>query len=267
VTPAASTPTIRPEIVRLGEVPSTQAIAFELAERGAPDRTVVLADHQTAGRGRRGRRWEDEPGASLLASILLRPRLEPRRLPMLSYVAAIAVAEALVGVASLAPRLKWPNDVLVDGLKIAGILLETRMNASSGRVGATRSSSRPPSSQAGLAAPATIIGVGINLTQRRFEPALAGRATSVALASGRTIDRETMLTALLERLDVWQARLADEGFEPVRTRWLALSDTIGRQITIEGQTGLARDLDEDGALVLETAAGRCRVVAGEAIEL
>jgi BirA family biotin operon repressor/biotin-[acetyl-CoA-carboxylase] ligase len=76
-----------------------------------------------------------------------------------------------------------------------------------------------------------------------------------------------MLTALLERLDVWQARLADEGFEPVRVRWLALSDTIGRQITIEGQTGLARDLDEDGALVLETAAGRCRVVAGEAIEL
>ncbi|HEY7647711.1 MAG TPA: biotin--[acetyl-CoA-carboxylase] ligase [Methylomirabilota bacterium] len=287
VTPASSISTIRPEIVRLGEVPSTQAIAFELAAQGAPDRTVVLADHQTAGRGRLGRRWEDEPGASLLASILLRPRLEPHRLSLLSYVAAIAVAEALAGVASLAPRLKWPNDVLVDGLKIAGILLESRMSGSTGRVGAPRSSSRPPTPQAGLAAPATTVGgadaqaghaapattisvialgIGINLTQRQFEAALAARATSVALASGRTIDRETMLAAILERLDVWRARLEDEGFEPVRARWLALSDTIGRQISIEGQTGLARDLDDDGALILETSDGPRRVVAGEVRE-
>jgi BirA family biotin operon repressor/biotin-[acetyl-CoA-carboxylase] ligase len=229
--------------VRLGEVSSTQAIAFELAERGAPHRTVVLADHQTAGRGRRGRGWEDEPGASLLVSVLLRPRLELRRLPMLSYVAAIAVAEALASVASLAPRLKWPNDVLVDGLKIAGILLESRV---------------------GLAGPAptVVIGIGVNLAQRRFEPSLRGRATSVALASGRAIDRETLLASLLERLDVWQARLADEGFEPVRARWLALSDTIGRLISVEGQTGTARDLDDDGALILECGDGRRRVLAG-----
>lgn len=258
MTPVGSPPTTGPAIVRLGEVPSTQAIAFDLAERGAPDRTVVLADHQTAGRGRLGRRWADEPGASLLVSILLRPRLEPRRLPMLSYVAAIAVAEALASVAPIAPRLKWPNDVLVDGLKIAGILLESRMNASSERVAASLS---------GLAAPVTILGIGVNLAQRRFEPALTGRATSVALASGRTLDRETVLAALLERLDVWQARLESEGFEPVRARWLALSDTIGRQISIEGLTGVARDLDDDGALILETADGRRRVVAGEPREL
>lgn len=267
MTPAGSVSTTRAEIVRLGAVPSTQAVAFDLAERGAPDRTVVFADHQTAGRGRRGRGWEDEPGASLLVSILLRPRLELRRFPMLSYVAAIAVAEALAGVAPLAPRLKWPNDVLVDGLKIAGILLETRHQASSGGVGATRPSARPPSVQAGPGAPATILGIGVNLAQRRFEPALTGRATSVTLASGRTIDREIMLAALLERLDVWQGRLEGEGFEPVRARWLALSVTIGRQVSVEGQTGMARGLDEDGALILETAEGRRRVVAGEPREL
>lgn len=279
---AGSPPAAPPTIVRLGDVASTQAVAFDLAERGAPDRTVVLADHQTAGRGRQGRRWEDEPGASLLVSILLRPRLEPRRLPTLSYATAIAVAEALAGVTSLAPRLKWPNDVLVRGLKIAGILLESRLTASIGRVGAPASSirppelgaatpalGRPPSELPGHAAPATTVavGIGINLTQRRFEPPLAGRATSVVLAAGHAVDREQLLATLLERLDVWRARLEVEGFEPVRARWLALSETIGRQISVDGQVGMARDLDEDGALVLETGDGRRRVVAGEMREL
>jgi BirA family biotin operon repressor/biotin-[acetyl-CoA-carboxylase] ligase len=234
-----------PAIVRVSRVPSTQAVAFELAERGALDRTVVLADHQTGGRGRRGRRWEDEPGTSLLASILVRPQLEPSRLPTLSYATAVAVAEALAGVAPLEPRLKWPNDVLVGGLKIAGILLESRLSP----------------------VPIVVIGIGINLTQRRFPAPLAGRATSVALATGRAVDREVVLGALLDRFDAWRSRLGVEGFAPVRARWLALSDTIGRRVSLDGRTGLAVDLDLDGALVLETAGGRHRAVAGALEEI
>lgn len=232
---------MKPPVVRLGSVVSTQSVALELAEQGAPDRTVVIAEHQTAGRGRRGARWEDEPGASLLMSMVLRPSLEPARLPTLSYAAAVAVAEALAAVAPVVPRLKWPNDVLVGPRKIAGILLETRL----GRVPVT-----------------TILGIGINLGQRQFPPSLRDRATSVAIETGLAVDREALLTALLDGFDVWRQRLEAEGFDVVRRRWLALSDTIGRAVTVDGASGVALDLDAEGALVLETGGVRRRVLAG-----
>jgi BirA family biotin operon repressor/biotin-[acetyl-CoA-carboxylase] ligase len=257
---------VTPAVVRMGSVLSTQSVALELAEQGAADRTVVIADHQTAGRGRRGARWEDEPGASLLVSIVLRPELAPPRLPTLSYAAAVAVAEALAAVAPIVPRLKWPNDVLVGARKIAGILLETKLNGMTGRVGAPSTLSRPPSALPEHAVPATtitILGIGINLGQRAFPPELAERATSVVIETGLAVDREAVLTALLERFDVWRERLQADGFDAVRRRWITLSDTIGRRVSVEGREGIARDLDEDGALVLEADGGRHRVVAGE----
>jgi biotin-(acetyl-CoA carboxylase) ligase len=154
----------------------------------------------------------------------------------------------------------------VGARKIAGILLETKLNGMTGRVGA-------PSTLSGLsltisehAAPATtvtILGIGVNLGQRTFPPELTGRATSVVIETGLTVDREAVLTALLDRFDVWRERLQADGFDPVRRRWITLSDTIGRRVSVEGRGGIARDLDEDGALVLEADDGRHRVVAGE----
>jgi BirA family biotin operon repressor/biotin-[acetyl-CoA-carboxylase] ligase len=257
---------VTPPVVRRGSVVSTQAVALELAEQGAPDRTVVIAEHQTGGRGRRGARWEDEPGASLLVSVVLRPNLPPACLPMLSYVAAVAVAEALAARAPVVPRLKWPNDVLIGGRKVAGILLETRLHGMTVVAGAAR----PGMTEGGLfkeaAAPTrqitTILGVGINLGQRQFPAALGDRATSVAIETGLTVDREALLTTLLERFDVWRQRLESEGFDVVRRRWLALSDTIGRSVTVDGASGVALDLDADGALILDTGGGRRRVLAG-----
>ena len=114
-------------VVRLDTVDSTQSVAFALAERGAADRTVVVADQQLAGRGRRGRTWSAPTGTSLLASIIVRPRLPQALLSTLSLTAAVAAAEALRRVTHVDARLKWPNDVLVSGRKIAGILLESRM--------------------------------------------------------------------------------------------------------------------------------------------
>jgi BirA family biotin operon repressor/biotin-[acetyl-CoA-carboxylase] ligase len=234
-------------IVRCGRVESTQPIAFKLAGDGAPDRTVVIADSQAAGRGRRGRVWKDEPGASLLVSILLRPRLSPERLPTLSLTAAVAVAEAVTQTAGLAAKLKWPNDVLVDGRKLAGILLETRLEPGGAAIVA--------------------LGIGVNLAQRAFPLELAERATSVRLASGREVDRDTLLGALLERLDHWRGRLETEGFEPVRARWRELADTLGRPVSVDGVQGTAVDLDADGALVVADADGRHkRVVAGDVVE-
>jgi BirA family transcriptional regulator, biotin operon repressor / biotin---[acetyl-CoA-carboxylase] ligase len=236
-----TTPVAAPALVRLGRVESTQAVAFALAAEGAADRTVVVADAQTAGRGRRGRTWHDEPGASLLMSVILRPRLDPVRLPTLSLAAGVAVVEALERVTGLAARLKWPNDVLVGGRKLAGILLESRLNA----------------------APLVVLGIGINLAQRSFPSDLADRATSVRLATGRDVEPDALLTALLEALDTWRARLETEGWAPVRERWRTVADTLGRRVTVDGVTGLALDVDEDGALIVADGDQRRRVVAGE----
>ena len=234
-------------LVHLERVDSTQTTAFALAADGAEDRTVVVADYQASGRGRRGRAWEAPPGQSLLCTILVRPRLAPPQWPAYSLVAAVAVAETLARTAALAARLKWPNDVLIAGRKIAGILLESRV------VGDT--------STAVIA-----IGIGINLAQRAFPAALAARATSIAIEAGRTVARDAMLGALLEDFDGWRARLEGEGMAPVRARWLALADTIGRRVSIDGVSGVAVDLDPDGALVLEDGGRRHRVVAGEVLE-
>jgi BirA family biotin operon repressor/biotin-[acetyl-CoA-carboxylase] ligase len=235
-------------VVRLDTVDSTQSVAFALAERGAADRTVVVADQQLAGRGRRGRTWSAPTGTSLLASIIVRPRLPQALLSTLSLTTAVAAAEALRRVAHVDARLKWPNDVLVSGRKIAGILLESR----TGGVPAP----------GGGPAIVTIIGVGINLGQREFPVDLADSATSVALETGRAPGREAVLTALLEEFDAWRARLESEGFGPIREGWRRLSDTLGRRVTVDGVTGTATDLDVDGALLVDVGGSVKRVVAG-----
>jgi BirA family biotin operon repressor/biotin-[acetyl-CoA-carboxylase] ligase len=247
--PAASAPGV---IVRLDTVDSTQSVGFALAERGAADRTVVVADRQLAGRGRRGRTWSAPAGTSLLASILVRPRLPQALLATLSLTTAVAAAEALRRVTGVEARLKWPNDLLVSGRKIAGILLESRM---AGRVAAGGSTP----SASGIV---TIVGVGINLGQREFPPELADGATSVALETGRAPSREAVLTALLEEFDVWRARLEEQGFEPVREAWRRLSDTLGRRVAVDDVSGIAVDLDVDGALLVDVGGSVKRVLAG-----
>lgn len=233
-----------PTIIRLGAVDSTQNVAWGLVDENIADGTVVTAQSQHDGRGRRGRHWHDEPGASLAASVILRPRLAVAALGGLSFAAALAVAEALESEAGLAARLKWPNDVLVDRRKIAGILLESRA----------------------IPAPVVVVGFGINLSQRVFPAAIADRATSVALAGGRAPTADTLLDAVVRALAEWRLRLEREGFEPLRQRWRALADTLGRRVTIDGVEGLAVDLDVDGALLVERDGAVHRVVAGEVTE-
>jgi BirA family biotin operon repressor/biotin-[acetyl-CoA-carboxylase] ligase len=239
-------------IVRLGTVDSTQSVAAALAERGVADRTVVVADQQLAGRGRRGRTWRAPAGTSLLASIIVRPRLPQSRLATLSLTTAVAAAEALRRVTGVDARLKWPNDVFVSGRKIAGILLESRLGTAADAGPAAQAA--PPV--------VTIIGVGINLGQREFPPDLAASATSVALETGQAPGREVVLAALLEEFDAWRARLEGEGFAPVREAWRRLGDTLGRRVTVDAVTGVAVDLDVDGALLIDVGGAVTRVLAG-----
>ena len=239
--PRSNTALLMRHVVRLVSISSTQTVAFELAEQGAADGTAVVAVTQTAGRVRRGRVWHDVPGDSLLVSIIVRPRLRAPDLPKLSFAAAIAVAEAIGATTGLAPRLKWPNDVLVNGRKLAGILLESRI----------------------VVEPIVVAGVGINLRQRRFPDALAGIATSVDLEGGRPVGPEELLEAVLHAFDRWRTTLENAGFAPLRARWLDLADTIGREVTVGDDAGIAVDLAADGALVLKQAHGFRQVVAGE----
>jgi len=233
-------------------VESTQSIAFDLAAQGAADRTVVVAEHQTAGRGRRGHPWQDESGANLLCSIIVRSSLPIARRPLLSLVAAVAVAEALADVAGVDARLKWPNDVLIGDRKVAGILLESK----------SVTTSSAPRERDPIEADPTIIGIGVNVSQSQFGPELTAVATSLVVEGGRTVSRAELLDALLDLFDRWRDRLEKEGFAPVRERWLELADTIGRDVRVDGQTGLAVGLDEDGALLLREGGRTRRVVAG-----
>jgi BirA family biotin operon repressor/biotin-[acetyl-CoA-carboxylase] ligase len=233
-------------VVRLGAVESTQATAFTLAANGAADGTAVVADYQRQGHGRRGRAWHAAPGESLLVSIIVRPRVPVRMLPQYSFAAALATADAVERVGHVTPRLKWPNDVLLGGRKVAGVLAETR----SGDTG-------------GGAPPVVVIGIGLNLRQSGFDAAIADTATSVFMQTGRHPSVDDALGALLETFDGWRARLEHDGFLPLRARWLALADTIGRCVVIDGVTGVAVDLADDGALLVGDGDRHRRIVAGD----
>jgi BirA family transcriptional regulator, biotin operon repressor / biotin---[acetyl-CoA-carboxylase] ligase len=219
---------------------STNDEARRLAIEGAPNGTVVHADEQTAGRGRLTHNWFSPPG-NLYLSILLRTTQPAARTAELSFLAALAVADT---VEALLPRqiramLKWPNDVLVNGAKIAGILLE-------------------------LVDDATIIGIGLNVLEA---PSNAAYKTTTIVANGGIASVDGSRDILLERLDrhlsMWQA----EGFAPIREQWLSRSYPIGAAIraNTEGQSiaGHFAGLALDGALLLDTSDGRQRIVAGD----
>jgi BirA family transcriptional regulator, biotin operon repressor / biotin---[acetyl-CoA-carboxylase] ligase len=233
---APAKPALGVPIIRLAAIDSTQRYAADLAARGAADGTVVVADTQTAGKGRRGRVWHDVPGACLLVSVVVRSSLPVPRLPMLSLAAGVAVVDALEDVGVRA-RLKWPNDALVGGRKIAGILLERHGHA-------------------------VVLGVGINVSPGAIPPDVAARATSVAGERG-TADREVLLTALLAALTRWRTVLERDGFEPVRMGWTERAAGLGQRITVDGIEGTALGLDDDGALLVATPGGTRRVVAGD----
>jgi BirA family biotin operon repressor/biotin-[acetyl-CoA-carboxylase] ligase len=229
---------VAPPIVRLETVDSTQRHAAALAAEGAVDGTAVVADTQTQGRGRRGRVWLDTPGQSLLLSVVLRTSLPIARLPTLSIAAGVAVAEALIE-CGVDARLKWPNDVIVGGRKIAGVLLERHGDA-------------------------VILGLGVNVAQTSVRSQLTAQATSVAIEGGHA-DRDAILAAVLAALARWRTRLEREGFDPVRARWTALASMLGRRVTADTVAGTAIGLDDDGALLVQTESGATRVLAGDVV--
>jgi BirA family transcriptional regulator, biotin operon repressor / biotin---[acetyl-CoA-carboxylase] ligase len=213
---------------------STQTVARAWALAGAPEGAVVLADYQTTGRGQRGRGWIAPPGAALLFSVVLRPSLPIARWPEIPLMAGCAIAEGMEAVGPLTAELKWPNDVVVEDRKVAGILAEGV-------------ASRP-----GL----VLLGIGVNVAQRDADwpAALASRARSLA-ALGAPVRREPLLEALLGRLATWYAVLLEEGFEPVRAAWRRRG-RLGDRVGLPDGEGTAVDLGPGGELLVRRDDGR-----------
>ncbi|HUL58775.1 MAG TPA: biotin--[acetyl-CoA-carboxylase] ligase [Anaeromyxobacteraceae bacterium] len=230
------------------EVGSTNDVAKELAEEGAAHGEVVVAEAQSSGRGRRGRPWASPPRRNVYLSVILRPDLPPARAPELTLVASLAVCDALRH-AGVDAGIKWPNDVLASGKKIAGIL--TELSAEPDKVHWV------------------VVGAGVNVNARLedFPEELRGEATSVLLERGQPAPRALFAAACLTALEAWLDRHAEEGFGAIRDAWRARNVTLGRAVTVrvEGRDvqGVAEDLDERGALLVRTPTGLERVDSGD----
>jgi BirA family biotin operon repressor/biotin-[acetyl-CoA-carboxylase] ligase len=229
---------------------STNRYARDEAERGAEEGLVVVADVQTAGRGRLGRTWEAPPGASLLVSVLLRPELPLEQWPLLTPAAALSAAAALQSLAGIDARLKWPNDLVVDDRKLAGLLAEAV---------------QPPA--------ALVLGMGLNVFWPSFPEELEGIATACNLCSDASVDRFELLVEWLTRFD----RMLDDLHDPAGRRALrdataARSATLGRRVRVALATrelcGVASGLTPEGHLEVTGDDGRVETVAaGDVIHL
>jgi BirA family biotin operon repressor/biotin-[acetyl-CoA-carboxylase] ligase len=231
---------------------STNTYAAGLARDGAPEGTVVIADAQSGGKGRLGRTWLSPPQVNLYLSAILRPSVPASVAPQLNLLAAVAVADTIAEGCNLKPAIKWPNDVLVGGKKVGGILAE--MQTVTG------------------ALQAVVLGIGVNLNAPReaFPAELRDKATSLLLAGGRTIDRGAFTESLLTHLEKSYVLWLEEGFPALRPAWERhAADLMGKRITVaapEGTlVGVVLGLDTDGALLLQERQGTAprRLLAGD----
>lgn len=233
-------------------IDSTNTYAARLAREGAPEGAVVIADFQSGGKGRLGRTWVSPPGVNLYLSAILRPPVPASIVPQLNLLAAVAVADTIIQVCGLTPAIKWPNDVLLSGKKVCGILAEMQTEA-----GALRS---------------VVLGIGVNLNAplSAFPAELRDKASSLILTSGQSVDRAFFTATLLTHLEKLYVLWLEEGFPALQSLWERhATGLIGRQITVaapEGTiSGTVLGLDSDGALLLrdENSGTPRRVLAGD----
>ena len=240
-------------IICRDECTSTQDIAAELARGGEPEGLVVIADTQTRGRGRKGRSWISTPGAGICLSIILRPGLKPSQIAQIPLVAGVAAARAIRAVTGLKPDIKWPNDILVGGKKVAGIL--TEMSCELDHINHV------------------ILGIGINVNTLKSDlpESIRDIATSLCAECGHNISRVALVQRFLNELESLYRSYQADGFVSIRQEWKSLSNTIGSQVEItdggKRLTGEVLDIDGDGFLLLKTDAGSIeRIVAGDVVK-
>ena len=227
----------------LDSVDSTNSYGKRLLLDGVSEATMIVAEEQTQGRGRFGRTWEGEKGKNLTFSLVVSPGISQQKFGVLPLLTELGVADAVASVARIESATKWPNDLLIAGKKVCGILLETV-------------SSRPDM---------VVIGVGLNVNQSQFSPGL--NATSLSLEHGKPIDRLELLVSILHRLD-WLARpLMPEKVSAMLTEWQARCSMMRKSVRVEMENGIvsgfARGIADDGALLLVVNGTEQLVHAGE----
>ncbi len=238
-------------MVCLDRTTSTNTDAFRLAEQGAHEGTLVLAESQNGGKGRLGRVWSSPPGVNLYCSVVLRPIIMPHEAPQLTFLSAVAVARSIEQVTGLAPEIKWPNDVLIKGRKVAGLLNE--MSAETDAVNFV------------------ILGIGVNLnmSEEQFPPDLRYPATSLLLEIGHPVGRAGFCAVMLNELDRLYADFCARGFGPVREEWQIRCNAHGRELSVsdggaEVVRGTFAGIDGSGALLVRGTGGTIsKILSGD----
>lgn len=241
------------QIKLLESTPSTQLVAQELAEQGAVEGTIVIAEEQTSGRGRMGRVWHSPAGKGIWMSMILKPQTSLQFTPQLTLVIAVALCRALQRMTGLAIGIKWPNDLLIGTRKISGILLES--SAEDERV------------RYAIAG----IGISANLDESDYPEELRPIATSLKIEAGAKVDRETIIAEFLYELETLYQMYHEQGFGPIKTLWEALSVSLHRPITIRTPMGtiqgVAECLDDSGALWITDEKGERRKIFSGDVEI
>jgi BirA family biotin operon repressor/biotin-[acetyl-CoA-carboxylase] ligase len=236
----------------LEQVDSTNTLAHQLVAKGEAQGTLIVAEEQLSGRGRMGRSWHSPAGKGIWMSFILRPDIPLLFTPQLTLLTAVAVCRAIRAVGSAEAGIKWPNDILIGGRKVCGILLET--SAEEDR----------------LLHVVAGIGVSVNLTEDDYPPELRSIATSLLIETGRRVSREELLCRILQEWESLFSLYRAEGFSPVRTLWETLSVTLHRpvrSVTPQGVIeGTALALDESGALIVQTADGQLHKLYSGVVE-
>lgn len=239
------TKVIGKEIHLFSEVPSTNTVAMEMAAKGAPEGTVVIAETQTSGKGRLGRTWIS-PRGNIYLSVILRPHFPTHKAPLVTLMGAVAAASAIRKQLDVPAGIKWPNDIFISGKKVGGLL--TEMSAEPDRIRHI----------------ALGIGLDVNMALDELPPDIRPLTTTLAAEAGRTIDRVLLVRRLLTDLDRWyQIFLRNEG--DVLKEWEMLNVTLGNRVVVSGlgetAEGLAQGIDNEGRLILKLDNGSLRLIA------
>ncbi|MEW6213975.1 MAG: biotin--[acetyl-CoA-carboxylase] ligase [Nitrospirota bacterium] len=231
-------------------VSSTNTIAAELAQKGATEGAVVLADSQIKGRGRHGRLWVSPPGVNIYMSIILRPKIEPKDSTLITIMAAVGCATALRRVTGLNVTIKWPNDLMVSDKKIGGILTEMKIDHNR------------------IIFAIIGIGININIDVDTFPDDLRGIATSIKNETGISYSRAVIIAETLNEIDHWYRILKGMGRRILLSEWQKLTSTLGREVRVtvgkETFAGLAESIDDEGMLILRLPTGELeRISSGD----